>query len=94
MRTRPVAVNLGGSDANVDALTFEVLTLPQHGTLTGAGASRSYAPALDFHGSDSFTYRAHDGFASSAPATVTITVNPVDDPITIDPVDPPRGVER
>jgi hypothetical protein len=41
--------------------------------------SFSYTPASDFNGSDSFTYRASDGQAQSEVATVTITVNAVND---------------
>jgi large repetitive protein len=43
------------------------------------GGSFSYTPNLNFNGSDSFTYKANDGTADSNVATVTITVNPVND---------------
>src|SRR2546422_8411905 len=36
-------------------------------------------PALNFNGTDSFTYKASDGQAQSGVATVTITVTPVND---------------
>ncbi len=46
-----------------------------HGTLTlNADGSFSYTPNAGFYGTDSFTYTATDGNATSAPATVTITV--------------------
>jgi VCBS repeat-containing protein len=38
-----------------------------------------YVPAGNFNGSDSFTYKARDGQLDSALATVTITVNAVND---------------
>jgi hypothetical protein len=38
-----------------------------------------YSPAANFSGTDSFTYRANDGTANSNLATVTITVNAVND---------------
>ena len=38
-----------------------------------------YTPADDFNGVDSFTFLADDGQVASAPARVTITVNPVND---------------
>src|SRR6185312_4911735 len=41
--------------------------------------SFAYTPAADFHGTDSFTYRANDGSADSNTATVTITVHSVND---------------
>src|SRR5262249_52852267 len=42
--------------------------------------SFSYTPAANFNGSDSFTYRASDGTLTSQPATVTLTINAVNDP--------------
>ena len=41
--------------------------------------SFSYTPAANFNGTDSFTYSASDGTATSSPATVTITIVPVND---------------
>ncbi|MEZ4716687.1 MAG: tandem-95 repeat protein [Caldilineaceae bacterium] len=38
-----------------------------------------YTPMPDFHGEDTFTYRALDAESASAPATVTLTVQPVND---------------
>ena len=40
-------------------------------------------PAANFNGSDSFTYKVSDGELESNTATVTITVNAVNDPLTI-----------
>jgi len=49
---------------------------PSHGTLSLNGdGSFSYAPASNYTGPDSFTYRAFDGSLYSNIATVTITVN-------------------
>jgi hypothetical protein len=60
-------------------LTFVLVTEPAHGTLsissTGDG-SFAYIPATNFVGTDTFTYEATDGIATSAPATVTIEVMP------------------
>jgi VCBS repeat-containing protein len=39
-----------------------------------------YMPNPNANGPDSFTYVVHDGFQFSSPATVTITVNAVNDP--------------
>jgi large repetitive protein len=41
-----------------------------------AYGSFTYTPDDTFIGIDTFTYRVSDGTAISAPATVTITVNP------------------
>jgi VCBS repeat-containing protein len=67
-------------DANGDALSATVVTGPQHGSLVkNADGSFSYTPTKDWYGTDSFTYLASDGKASSSAATVTITVKPVND---------------
>ncbi|MCO6454942.1 MAG: tandem-95 repeat protein, partial [Pirellulaceae bacterium] len=71
------------SDLDGDALTVVVGSIsgPSHGTVVAnANGSFTYTPAANFHGTDSFTYRATDGTANSNIATVTITVSPVNDP--------------
>jgi len=74
------------TDADGDAVTATLGDDVQHGTLDlQSNGSFTYTPAADFNGTDRFTYTASDGTASSDPATVTITVNPVNDaPVAID----------
>ncbi len=72
------------SDANGDPLTIAAprpASGPANGSLTlSADGSFTYTPNANFHGTDTFTYQANDGKVNSASAaTVTITVNPVDD---------------
>ena len=43
-------------------------------------AEVTYTPNPDFNGSDSFTFTVNDGALDSAAATVSITINAVDDP--------------
>src|SRR5207245_6764036 len=63
------------SDVDGDTLTAMLVTGPSHGTLTlNADGSLVYMPALNFNGTDSFTYKASDGPAQSGVATVTITI--------------------
>ncbi|MCW2527579.1 MAG: tandem-95 repeat protein [Pseudonocardiales bacterium] len=71
-----VAVTLTGADPDNDPLTFAVATGPTHGSLSGTGANLTYTPTAGYSGPDSFTYTTNDGAASSAPATVSITVTP------------------
>jgi len=56
------------------------LTNPAHGGVTlSSNGSFTYTPQANFSGSDAFAYAANDGGSNSSPATVTITVNPVND---------------
>ena len=70
------------SDPDSSSITAVLVSGPSHAgsfTLNGDG-SFSYTPAANFNGSDSFIYKANDGAADSSTATVSITVNPVNDP--------------
>lgn len=72
-----------GNDVDVDGdpLTAVKVSDPANGTLTlNADGSFRYVPTPDFNGVASFTYRADDGTAQSAPAFVAITVRAVNDP--------------
>ena len=56
------------------------MTQATHGTATvQSNGAWSYQPQADYNGTDTFTYRVSDGVASSLPATVTITITPVND---------------
>jgi VCBS repeat-containing protein len=64
------------TDVNADTLTAAVVTPPAHGTLVlNANGSFKFTPTANYIGADSFTYRASDGSAFSAAATVALTVN-------------------
>lgn len=76
------SVTLPGTDADGNALTYSVVTPPTNGAVTVSGGIATYTPALNYNGADSFTYKANDGTADSATATVSITVTPVNDPPT------------
>ena len=65
---------------DIDTLTAVLVSTTSNGILTlNANGSFSYTPNLNFNGIDSFTYQANDGSADSNVATVTITVNAVND---------------
>lgn len=76
-------ITLAGTDTNNDTLTYSVVTQPSRGVLSGSTPNLIYTPNANFHGNDSFTFKTNDGIADSNPATVSITVNSVDDPATI-----------
>jgi len=74
-----------------ETLAFEIVAQPLHGSAaTDGGPTATYTPAGDFNGTDSFTFRVSDGVMWSPPATVTVTVAPVNDApiVTIDPAGP------
>lgn len=56
-----------------------IVTLPDHGlvTVTPGSATVTYTPALGFTGEDSFTYTVTNPAGTTAPATVRITIKPV-----------------
>ncbi|MFO0925866.1 MAG: Ig-like domain-containing protein [Gemmataceae bacterium] len=70
---------LAGADADGDPLVYTVVTGPTHGSLDVTGATAVYTPDLDYNGPDSFTFRASDGQAESAIASVALTVAAVND---------------
>jgi len=74
------------TDTNDDSLTATVVSQPSHGTLVLNGdGSFDYTPGPNFNGTDTFTYKADDGFTDSGTATVTITVEAVNDaPVAVD----------
>jgi hypothetical protein len=69
------AITLTATDPNNDPLQYTIVTQPAHGTITGGTtASRTYTPATDYVGPDSFTFKVNDGTTDSNTATVSITV--------------------
>ncbi|MFO0841172.1 MAG: PKD domain-containing protein [Gemmataceae bacterium] len=82
-----VSGTLGATDPDDTSLTYQIVTPPAHGSVTllnTATGDYRYTPAPNFNGTDSFTFRASDGRDVSNEATVSITVNSVNDPPVID----------
>uniref|UniRef100_UPI0032B2BEDE Ig-like domain-containing protein n=1 Tax=uncultured Mycolicibacterium sp. TaxID=2320817 RepID=UPI0032B2BEDE len=78
----PVSGNVLTNDVDVegDSLTATLVDGPTHGNLVlNADGTFTYTPDADYHGTDSFTYTATDGTATSAVSTVSIAVDPVND---------------
>ncbi len=79
----PKVITLTSSDPDNNALTYLIVTPPMKGTLTGQPPNVVYTSNLDFNGADSFTFKVNDGETDSPPATVRVTVRPVNDaPVT------------
>ena len=60
--------------------TFTIVSEPLHGTLSGAGANRTYTPDPDYFGPDSFTWSVNDGSDESNVAEFSLSVIPDNDP--------------
>jgi hypothetical protein len=69
-----VGIILTGSDPDTNAISFSIVSPPAHGTLTGTPPNVTYAPNLNYLGSDAFTFKVNDGALDSAEATVSIVV--------------------
>ena len=75
----PTSVPLPASDADGDSLSFAITEDPEDGSLSGSGNARTYTPAEDFTGTDSFTYKVTDPSGASDTAVVTLNVSAIDD---------------
>lgn len=86
-----VALNFSltaGTDLDGDSLTYEIVSAPAHGTLLNClGGTNdltcSYTPDLNYNGTDTFSYRAYDGFNYSTTQVVTFNIAPVNDAPTL-----------
>lgn len=81
----PITLNITGGAAT----SVAVASAASHGTAVASGTSITYTPAAAYGGPDSFTYTATNGTGTSAPATVSITVNAPT--ISYAPSNPPNG---
>lgn len=70
----PLEIALKATDADGDALIYQIGHDPAHGKLSGNGPNVIYTPNRGFVGTDKFVFRASDGKASSNVATITIKV--------------------
>ena len=58
-------ITLSGTDADSDTLSFNSVSTPSNGTLSGTAPNLTYTPAANFTGSDSFTFKVNDGTVDS-----------------------------
>jgi hypothetical protein len=72
----PITLQASDPDNN---LLFYSYTQPSHGSVTGVAPDVTYKPSADYNGPDSFNFSVSDGRGGSATATISITVNPVND---------------
>ena len=75
----PAQITLTGRVGNGGTVSFVITSSPSHGTLSGVAPHFSYSPNANYNGPDSFSFKAMYGAASSAEASVSINVNPLND---------------
>jgi Bacterial Ig domain len=81
-----VGITILGTGGNSGPLTYALTALPAKGTLStpasmtsSSGVSYTYTPAANANGADTFAFTVSDGTNTSAVATVTINITPVND---------------
>ncbi|MCJ8269324.1 MAG: cadherin-like domain-containing protein, partial [Psychrosphaera sp.] len=79
-----LSANIIANDSDTESETLTINTtpaiFPANGQLTiHADGTFTYTPSKDFNGNDGFQYKITDDIGQVATASVTITVNPVND---------------
>jgi len=74
-----ISVLLNDSDPDGDPLSISQVTSMTGGTAVISGQDVLFTPALNFNGTATLSYTVSDGLGGQATATVTVTVQPVND---------------
>jgi sugar lactone lactonase YvrE len=72
-----LSISLSATDPDGDPLTYQIVTQPAHGNLSGTPPNVLYTPEVKYKGLDSFTFKSSDGKAESNVATISITVDSI-----------------
>lgn len=79
-----ISVLANDTDPDVgDTKSIQSVANGQNGTVSISGSNVVYTPAANFFGEDSFSYVMRDAAGLTSTATVSVTVNPVNDEPTI-----------
>ncbi|MCP4655849.1 MAG: hypothetical protein GY856_10570 [bacterium] len=68
----PLALELQAFDPEAHALSWQLVSMPVHGTLIGTAPFLTYLPDPGFTGDDHFTFQVSDGELVSNQATMTV----------------------
>ena len=71
---QPLEIKLSGSDNENQSLSYEVITAPLNGTLSGVAPDLIYTPNAGFAGGDTFEFLVNDSIENSEPGSVVINV--------------------
>jgi|GEM_PF-1175564 len=69
-----IEITLAAHDPDNETLVYALETVPGFGTVSGAPPLVTYTPDAGYFGSDSFTFKAGNGYKDSNIATVSITI--------------------
>ena len=76
----PLSGALSATVADGHTPSYRIYSKPSYGTVTiSASGAFTYTPESDFNGWDSFEFVVSDGALTSTPATVYLTIDPVND---------------
>ncbi len=92
----PASGTLVGNDVDSASLVYAIVDQPLHGSVTitdTATGAFTFTPDGNWHGSTSFTFSISDGSATSNTATVSVTVNAVNDAPAANSI-PPVSVDE
>jgi VCBS repeat-containing protein len=79
------SLTLNATDADSDAMTWQVSTVASHGTAgvsstsNGQTATVTYVPTANYNGTDTFTLTVSDGNGGTATHVVSVTITAVND---------------
>ena len=80
-----VAVLANDSDIDEDVLSVSAASSAQGSAVITADSQVTFSPNADFNGEATVSYTVSDGNGATDTATITVTVNPVNDtPVTVD----------
>ena len=74
-----VSISAQATDPNNLPLVYEIVQQPQSGVLSGSLPNVTYTPNANYFGTDSFEFTASNGEYTSAPATIAINIEAVND---------------
>jgi len=85
-----INITLTTTDSDGDSLTYTIVTAPSHGSFTtNTPPNLVYKPTANYNGPDSFTFKANDGTTDSNIATISLTINPINDAPTVSSIPNP-----
>lgn len=80
-----ISVLQNDSDPDNDTLSIQSFTSPSNGSVSASNGILTYTPNANFNGIDSFNYTINDGNGNTDTATVSLTIDAVNDnPVAVD----------